>query len=226
VIVPTHVDCLEDKMVQRQARFSPDADKDQVAAAAATDPKLLGDVVDALAGEDRRSRQAAARTVHAVAIHEPALLKPYAGELADALHRPESQTRWEVLGAFEKLVPVDARLVDKALPGAEDALHDDESGVVRLAAFRLLTAYGATTPTRSDKVWPLIDEAIRVYHGDAEFPQMLAGVYRMVNGNASDAVKLAAAERMSFDAENGKGLLARRAKRICDCAPKKRGKKK
>ncbi len=90
-----------------------------------------------------------------VAAEKPALLKPYAPELADALHRPESQTRWEVLGTFEVLVPVDARLVDKALPAAETALHDEESGVVRLAAFRLLCTYGATTAHRSERVWPL-----------------------------------------------------------------------
>jgi len=206
--------------------FSPDADKQLTAEAARSDAKLLASVVDALAGEDRRARQAAASVVHEVAIHEPVLLKEYAPQLADALHRPESQTRWEVLGTFEKLIPVDARLVDKALPGAETALHDEESGVVRLAAFRLMCTYGATTAHRSERVWPLIDDAIRCYHGDPEFPQMLSSVFRMVSGGAADSVKTAAAERMAFDAENGKGLLKRRATRIVECAPKKRGKKK
>ena len=206
--------------------FTPDDDKAEVAERARADAKLLDEVISALAGEDRRSRQFAASIVHDVAIHEPALLKPYADELADALHRPESQTRWEVLGTFEKLVPVDARLVDKALPGAEAALHDEESGVVRLAAFRLMTSYGATTAHRSERVWPLISEAIRCYHGDAEFIPMLSGVYRMVSGNASDQVKLAAADIMAFDAENAKGLLKRRAQRIVACKPKKARKKK
>ena len=206
--------------------FSPDADKSVTAEKALTDAKLLASVVDALAGEDRRSRQAAASVVHSVAQVKPALLKEYAPQLADALHRPESQTRWEVLGTFEMLVPVDARLVDKALGGAETALHDEESGVVRLAAFRLLCAYATTTAHRSERVWPLIDEAIRCYHGDAEFPAMLTSLIAMVTGGASDAVKWAAADRMEFDAENGKGLLKRRATRIVECAPKKRGKKK
>lgn len=213
-------------MAHAAIRFSPDADSDQLALEATKDPKLLAEVIAALAGEDRRSRQVAARVAHTVSIHDPALLKPYAADLTDALYRPESQTRWEVLGTFEKLVAVDARLVDKALDGAEAALHDEESGVVRLAAFRLLAAYGATTPTRSERIWPLLDEAVRVYHGDPEFTSMLSGVFRLVNGNASDEVKLAACERMRFDAENAKGLVARRARRICDCAPKKRGKKK
>jgi hypothetical protein len=213
-------------MADSPTTFSPDADKLELAKAAASKAKLLKETVAALAGEDRRSRQFAASVVHEIANENPALLKPYAAELADALHRPESQTRWEVLGTFEKLIPVDARLVDKALPGAETALHDEESGVVRLAAFRLLCAYGATTSHRSDRVWPLVDEAIRCYHGDAEFPAMLTSVYMMVQGNASDEVKIAAAERMAFDAENAKGLLKRRASRIVAAAPKKRGKKK
>jgi hypothetical protein len=164
--------------------------------------------------------------VRCIADIDPALLKPYAGELTDALHRPESQTRWEVLGTFEKLVPVDARLVDKALGGAETALHDEESGVVRLAAFRLMCSYGATTAHRSDRVWPLIDEAIRCYHGDAEYPAMLTSVIELVTGGASDAVKIAAAERMLFDSENGKGLLKRRSTSVVQAAPKKRGRKK
>jgi hypothetical protein len=212
---------------ERELSFNADDDKADVAESALHDPMVLADVVTALGGESRRMRQLAASAVHEVAIHQPVLLKPYADELADALHRPESQTRWEVLGTFEKLVPVDARLVDRALGGAEAALHDEESGVVRLAAFRLLSSYGATTARRSERVWPLLSEAIRCYHGDAEFHAMLSGVYRMVSGNASDEVKLAAAEIMAFDAENAKGLLKRRAQRIVSCKPKKgRAKKK
>lgn len=203
-----------------------DTTKAELAERAVSDPKFLQETIDALAGDERRARQAAAAVVGSVAEIDPAVLKPYAGELADALHRPESQTRWEVLSTFEKLVSVDARLVDRALGGAETALHDEESGVVRLAAFRLMCAYGATTAHRSDRVWPLIDEAIRCYHGDAEYPAMLTSVIDLVTGGASDAVKTAAAERMLFDSENGKGLLKRRSTSIVQAAPKKRGKKK
>jgi len=213
-------------MAQHSPVFTPEDDKSQVAARCQTEPPVLDAVIAALAGEDRRLRQFAASVVHEVALHAAPLLKPYAVELADALHRPESQTRWEVLGVFDKLVSVDARLVDKALGGAETALHDEESGVVRLAAFRLMTSYGATTAKRSERVWPLISDAVRCYHGDAEFPAMLSGLFRMVSTGAADEVKTAAAELFAFDAENGKGLLKRRASRIVACAPKKRGRKK
>lgn len=209
-----------------KALFTADDDKHEIAARAVANAKVLKAAVNALSGDDRRLRQFAASVVHEVSDHDAAELKGYAGELADALHRPESQTRWEVLGTFENLIAVDARLVDKALAGAETALHDEDSGVVRLAAFRLMTSYGATTAHRSERVWPLIAEAIRCYHGDDEFPAMLSGVYRMVSGEASDDVKFAAAEIMAFDAETGKGQLKRRATKIVECAPKKRAKKK
>ncbi len=156
----------------------------------------------------------------------PRSLKDYPDALADALERPEAQTRWEILGALEKIVDTDARVVDRALDGTTAALHDEDSGVVRLAAFRLLATYGATTETRSEKVWPLLDEAIRVYHGDSEFPQMLTGLIKLVSGNASDDVREAAAETMSFDAEHSKGLTGRRAKQVVSCRPKKRRRKK
>lgn len=206
-------------------QFKPELDKSETAQRAIGDPATLSIVVAALAGDDRRLRQFAASVVHDIALHEPAMLKPFAEEFADALHRPESQTRWEVLGVFDKLVVVDARQVDRALAGAESALHDEESGTVRLAAFRLLTHYGSTTERRSERVWPLIAEAVRCYHGDSEFPAMLSSLYRLTSGASSDAVKTAAAELMTFDSEFGKGLLKRRATRIVECAPKKRRKK-
>lgn len=199
-------------------------DKSKNATRAAEDPAFLGHTLEVLNGEDRAQRVLAARAVHELAVHAPEVLKSHGALLADALEKPEAQTRWEILGALEKVIAVDARVADKAILPATTALHDEESGVVRLAAFRLLAAYGATTAKRSEKVWPLIDEAIPVYHGDPEFPAMLAGVYRLVTGAASDAVKIAAADRMEFDAEHAKGLLGRRAKRIVSCAPKRRRK--
>lgn len=207
------------------AGYDTSVDKDELAHAATGDPAVLAQVMDALRGSDRRARQHASRVVHAIAIHNPGVLRPYGDTLAEALDVPESQTRWEVLGTLEKLVPVDARLIDKAIPGITTALHDAESGVVRLAAFRLLCAYGATTAKRSERVWPLVDEGLRVFHGDPEFPAMLVGVVRLITGNASDEVKIAAADRMEFDAEHSKGLVARRARQIVDSAPKKRPKK-
>lgn len=200
--------------------------KEEIAEKAARGKRARAQVFSALSGDARTQRVLAARAVHTLAIKKPEVLKEYGSQMADALEKPEAQTRWEILGALEKMVAVDARVCDKAIVPATTALHDAESGVVRLAAFRMLAAYAATTAHRSTKVWPLLDEAIRVYHGDPEFPQMLSGVYRVVSGAASDEVKMAAAERMEFDAEHTKGLTGRRARQIVQCAPKRRRKKK
>ncbi len=200
--------------------------KEEIAERASRNKKVRAGVFDILSGEDRAQRVLAAKAIHVLAIQDPDCLKEYGQELADALEKPEAQTRWEILGALEKLVAVDARVVDKALSPAQTALHDADSGVVRLAAFRMLAAYGATTEHRSEKVWPLLDEGIRVYHGDPEFPQMLSGVIRLVSGNCSDAVREAAADTMAFDAEHSKGLIGRRAKKIVSCRPKKTRRKR
>lgn len=213
-------------MAKATPTFIATDDKLEIARQAVRTKTALKQLVGSLSGEDRRLRQLGASAIAEVARLDASLLKPYAEELADALHRPESQTRWEVLGVFTQLVNVDCRLVDKALPGAEAALHDEESGVVRLAAFRLLTAYGATTAHRSERVWPLLSEAVRCYHGDAEFHAMLASLYTMTSGAASDEVKTAAADLMAFDAENAKGILKRRAQSIVSCRPKKTRAKK
>ena len=87
---------------------------------------------------------------------------------------------------------------------------------MRLAALRFLCKIGATTENRSEKTWPLIDEAIQCYHGDLEFGDMLVAVVEYSQGKLSDSVKAALAERMAFDAANSKGSLQRRAQQILD----------
>ena len=61
--------------------------------------------------------------------------------------------------------------------------------------------------TRSDLVWPLLDEAIQCYHGDAEYRDMLAALIGLARGCASDATRKALAGRVTFDAENGAGYI-------------------
>jgi len=194
---------------------------EEIAEAASRSKKALAAVLASLSCDRRTQRTLAARVVRLLAENKPDLLKDRGSELADALLRPEAQTRWEVLGALEKVVAQDASVADRAIDAAVISLHDVESGVTRLAAFHLLCTYGATTAHRSEKVWPFLDEAVRSYHGNHEFPSMLSGVHRLVvTGAASDEVKLAAARRLEFDAENTKGIVGHRARMIVGCAPK------
>ena len=187
-----------------------------VAAAAVADEVKLGDLVDLLGESSRSKRQKAAAALGQVAVTNPDLLAPHANAIIDALNRPEAQTRWECLEILTKLVPLEARTCEKALPGAETALFDEESGFVRLAAMRFLCAWGKTTENRSERCWPLIDEGIQCYHGDDEFNDMIAAVTDFAGGKLSAHVKEALVARMTFDATSGKGPIKRKAQVIID----------
>lgn len=169
-----------------------------------------------LNGDSRRKRQNAAAALSLVAKEDAERVAQNADDFVDALDRDEARTRWECLDALTRIVPVNSRACDKAVDGAETALFDEDSGPVRLAAMRFLCRLGATTEKRSEKVWPLIDEGIQCYHGDLEFDDMLAALIDFSAGNLAPEVKAAFAERMTFDAEHGKGALKHKAQAILD----------
>lgn len=190
----------------------------KLAAEALQDEAKLEELVQQLSEGSRRTRQIAASAISLIAKSDAEMLKDYVDAIVDALNRPEAQTRWECLETLVVLVDFDARACGKALAEAESALFDEESGPVRLAAVRFLCKYGATTPTRSEKVWPLLDEGIQCYHGDLEFSDMLIAIVDFSAGKIAPSVKKALADRMAFDAENAKGSLQRRAKLIVENA--------
>lgn len=171
-------------------------------------------LVKALEGSSRLARQQSAAALALVIKEKPELGAPYIGNIIDALNRPEAQTRWECLDALTELVALDPRSCEKAVVGAETALFDEDSGPLRLSAMRFLCRFGATTENRSEKVWGLIDEGIQCYHGDVEFQDMLVAVIDFSAGKLAPGVKAELAERMLFDAENGKGMLKKRAMQI------------
>ena len=94
-----------------------------------------------------------------------------------------------------------------AFDGAEASLFDDDSATVRLAAFLFLCRLGATSPESSDEVWPLLDEAIQCYHGDAEYRDMLEGLLAFAGGNISKKTAKELVSRVKFDAESGNGYI-------------------
>lgn len=173
-------------------------------------------LIDSLSGSSRRDRQNAAAALAMLAKDHADRLVAHGSAFIDALNRPEAQTRWECLDVLTELVERDSRMCDKAVPGAETALFDEESGPVRLAAMRFLCKLGATTENRSEKLWPLIDEGIQCYHGDFEFQDMLVAVVDFAAGKLAPNVKEELAARMAFDAANGRGALKRRAQQVLD----------
>ncbi|MBP3885119.1 MAG: hypothetical protein J6D54_09325 [Olsenella sp.] len=167
----------------------------------------LAAMLDQLASSNRRQRQEAARLLAAVAETNPDRLLEYADDLIDALDRPEAQTRWEILDVLTAMASVDASSVAGAFDGAETSLFDDTSAAVRLSAFRFLARFGSTGEDASDRVWPLLDEAIQCYHGDPEYRDMLAALLEFCGGNISPVTREALVARVAFDAENGVGYI-------------------
>lgn len=168
-------------------------------------------LIDELSGPVRRMRQEAASTLATMAYEQPEKIEAdvdnIVDALIDALFRPEAQTRWEALGALCKLAETHPDLVEKAYEGAETSLFDENSSRVRIEAFRMLASLGATSPEKSDKVWPLLDEAIQCFHGDPGYRAMLDSLVDFAAGAASDEVKEALVSRLTFDAENGRGYI-------------------
>ncbi len=188
----------------------------ETAEAIVDNPERVSEVIATLAGPSRRERQNAAAILALVAEINPEVLAPHTSAFVDALNRPEAQTRWECLDVLTILVPYESRACEKAIAGAEGALFDEGAGSLHLSAFRFLCRIGRTTPTRSMKVWPLIEEAMQCYHGDFEYQDMLASVASFAAGKINPSVKEALKERVSFDARTGKGALRRCSQQIID----------
>lgn len=188
--------------------------REELAHAAAKNEETLAEVVNELGGTSRVKRQKAASVIALVADEDASVLLPFAEDISAALGYPEAQTRWEVLHALDCMGKAGQRYDDDVIAAAEDALYDESNGIVREAAFRFFCGYGAASPSNSDEVWPLIDEAIQCYHGDGEFADMLTQLVVFAQGDISMETSAALALRMKFDAKNASGTLRMRAEQI------------
>ena len=173
----------------------------------AAQKKEIESFIESLSNPSRRRRQEAAHEIAEIAQTTPEAFEGRVEDLIDALYRPEAQTRWEILAALASLSESYGNEVIKAFDGAEASLFDDTSSTVRLAAFLFLTRYGATSQKHSDQAWPLLNEAIQCYHGDAEYYDMLVGTLNFAKGAVSKETKAALKERFAFDAENATGYI-------------------
>lgn len=142
-----------------------------------------------MAGSSCLKRKNAAKELAVRVKHEPASYVKYIPELIDALARPEAQTRWECLNALTSLCSLDSKKCKAAIDGAEDALFDEKTSLVRVAAIRFLCRYGAQNTANSKEVWELIKEALNLFHGEIEFDEMLKFVVFFAKGKLSSIVE-------------------------------------
>jgi len=192
-----------------------------VADQAILDTEILTALIESLSSDQRRVRQFSAAAIKEVASKEPKILIASVPAIADGLHRPEAQTRWECLEALSFLAPLNAEGLEEVIEGAETSLFDEESGMAHLAAMHFLCAYGALSAKRAILVWPLIEEGIQVYHGDPEFVDMLVSVECFAAGKIGQATKARLSARMEFDAKNYMGAVGRIAQHIVELCAKK-----
>ena len=173
-------------------------------------------LVDTLESSSRIQRQKAAEELNKIAHDDINSLVPYVKNFINALDIPEAKTRWQCIEVLEQMLATDVKGLDKALPGVENSLSEEDFGIIRLASFRFLCAYGLLSKAHSEKVWPYISEAVQFCHGDPEFNDMLIALQRFAQGKISPTVKEELKERMRFDAESNKGVIAKRATKIIE----------
>lgn len=158
-------------------------------------------LVEDLGAPSRRTRQDAAHAVAALATEDAAALTPFVPDLVDGLERPEAQTRWELLNVLTALSAIDPAPLGDAVEIAEASLFDEDSSMVRLAAFRFMVQQALASEEASAEIWPLLDEAVQCFHGDPEYRDMLVALVAFAKGPASAEVRDALADRVAFDAE-------------------------
>ena len=150
------------------------------------------------------------------ALKDSAKLKELVEALSDGSRRGRQQAAKVIASVAaenpEILVPFASDLVD--------ALERPEAQT-RWECLDALTYVVPFDSRPCDKAIPgaeaaLFDEGIQCYHGDLEFQDMLLAVIDFSQGKLDGSVKSALADRMRFDAENGKGMLRRRANQIIE----------
>ncbi len=180
--------------------------------------EVRDELVEQLAGSSRRERQDAAHALADMARGNAEVVSEVADELVEALSLPEALTRWQCLDALSEVAAACPDAVANGVEGAEDALFDEGSAAVRLSAFRFLSRYGASSPDRSRGCWSLLSEAVQCFHGDPEYREMLLSLLDFAHGRIDDSVRESLADRMSFDAKNGRGAIRKYSVEICAVA--------
>ncbi len=179
--------------------------------------EIFEEAKEMLKGSSRKKRQQAASVFCFLCKEDVDVAKDYADDIADAINRPEDQTRWNTLNSLDLLGKAGLHFKEDVFEAAEDAMYDENSGVLRQSAFQFFCGYASASREHSDEVWSLIDEAIQCYHGNQEFNAMLTSLVELAQSDSiSDEALQGLATRMKFDADSAKGTLGMRSQQIVD----------
>lgn len=168
---------------------------------------LIAASVEMLQGGVRRNRQEASQVLARLAKEDPASVADCADALVAALEVHEAQTRWQCLEALCEIARVAPERILEGFDGAEEALFEEGSTSMRVAAFRFLTCYGMVSAPHSAKAWPIMAEALQCYHGDPEYRDMLVCLRDFAVADLDPGVRNNLVARMTFDAEHARGLV-------------------
>lgn len=189
-----------------------------VAARAGECPGLLASIVFGLYAPRATERARCAKTLRLVSERAAGLLAPYAGDLVVALESSGRKTRTEAVRALEALVEV----VPEALVGCAGELavsmHDPHSPHVRRGAFRALALLVGGLPDRAPVVWPWLDEALRVNHGDTAYPELLEAATGEALEVAPAEARRRLAELAALDSTDTRPEVRRLARRLLEYA--------
>ena len=199
--------------------FTTDTPIEEVVETASSCADTRKELAEALGHKSRATREYASQVKVELARSDAELLQDFAGDIVDALNRPEALTRYSMIEVIGELAQNNPKVISDAYELLQECLYDEDSGTVRLYAFRILARHGATEPEKSLKVWPDLSMALRCFHGDPEFMAMMSELILMLGGKADQQVKEAAVELFAFDAENARGELRKKAETIASFAP-------
>ena len=180
------------------------------------DPGCLAAVAFELYADTALERANAARILRFVSRKRPELLVPYAGDLLVALDRPERRTRLDAVRSLESLVCIVPEALAAGAGEVAVSLHDPNSARVRRGAFRVLATLVGECPDHAPVVWPWLDEALRVNHGDEAYPALLQAALGDALEVAPHEARVRLARLAALDVGDSRPAVRRIARRLLE----------
>lgn len=172
--------------------------------------------IEGLSDAQRRVRQSASQYVLRQVRMNSEVVSEFLPEIVDALYRPETQTRknmLEVLTVFIKnkiLVQTEVdsstlKLLSEACDPAEEALFDELSPQVRLTAFRFFVQLCLLNDRMLEECWGVIRDALSCSYGESTYYDMLKALIPLCKRTLPAHVQEHIIDIVSYDAQGVRG---------------------